>query len=242
MPVQPQNIIAAYERLETAERPEDMLGVGPHVAELTGAAEYGLITMEIETARGEAQVRNLVLHTGTLGAEALDLHLHDRAQWWSRQPAMLIRRPLPRLFLGDPQEAGEAFAHAGEQVANPRKAALCAFHKVDNRTVAAFLAAGFDFVPGVCEIAIFHGLAGQLSANAMTLRGRAAAGLSQRERECLLWSARGKTSAEIAGILELSEHTVNHYLTNAAIKLGASNRVHAIIRAMILGLLQPGDI
>lgn len=62
--------------------------------------------------------------------------------------------------------------------------------------------------------------------------------LSIRERECLTWTAEGKTSEEIAIILELSVHTVNHYLTSAARKLNAVNRLHAVARAMRLGLLK----
>ncbi len=61
--------------------------------------------------------------------------------------------------------------------------------------------------------------------------------LSSRETECLTWTASGKTSAEIAIILRLSEHTVNHYLAAACQKLGATNRVHAVYKAMRAGIL-----
>jgi len=55
--------------------------------------------------------------------------------------------------------------------------------------------------------------------------------ITVREMECLRWTANGKTSSEIATILSLSEHTVNHYLNRAAAKLGASNRTHAVAKA-----------
>lgn len=61
--------------------------------------------------------------------------------------------------------------------------------------------------------------------------------LSQRELECLLWTAEGKTSEDIAIILQLSVHTINHYLTAATRKLNAVNRLHAVARAMRCGLL-----
>lgn len=61
--------------------------------------------------------------------------------------------------------------------------------------------------------------------------------LSTRERECLQWTASGKTSQEIAAILELSEHTVNHYLSAACQKLGAVNRAHAVAKSIRSGLL-----
>lgn len=62
-------------------------------------------------------------------------------------------------------------------------------------------------------------------------------GLTARERECLVWTAAGKTSGEIATILKLSEHTVTHYLGIACQKLDAVNRVHAVSKAMRAGLL-----
>lgn len=63
--------------------------------------------------------------------------------------------------------------------------------------------------------------------------------LSRREIECLKWSAEGKTSWEIARILVLSERTIVFHLSNAAQKLGAINRRHAVARAIALGLILP---
>ena len=62
--------------------------------------------------------------------------------------------------------------------------------------------------------------------------------ISMREQSCLAWTAEGKTSEEIGLILELSPHTVNHYLGSAARKLGASNRMHAVAKALRLGLIE----
>ncbi len=62
--------------------------------------------------------------------------------------------------------------------------------------------------------------------------------LSPREAECLAWTAAGKTSAEIASILDISEHTINHYLGSICQKLNAQNRAHAVSKAMRMGLLK----
>lgn len=59
--------------------------------------------------------------------------------------------------------------------------------------------------------------------------------LTERETQCLVWTAAGKTSPEIAVILELSEHTVNHYLASSCQKLSAVNRAHAVAKALRLG-------
>ena len=63
--------------------------------------------------------------------------------------------------------------------------------------------------------------------------------LTLRERECLLWAAEGKTGGEIADILKITERTVTFHLQNAGNKMGASNRQHAIARALSMGLIAP---
>ncbi len=63
--------------------------------------------------------------------------------------------------------------------------------------------------------------------------------LSPRERECLLWVARGKTSWEISGILHISEVTVNNMIASARRKLGVASRSQAVARAIALGLIAP---
>lgn len=65
-----------------------------------------------------------------------------------------------------------------------------------------------------------------------SLRHNLADHLSKRESQCLTWSSAGKTSWEIAHILEISERTVNFHIYNAIRKLGASNRKHAISIAL----------
>lgn len=62
-------------------------------------------------------------------------------------------------------------------------------------------------------------------------------GLTRREMECLHWAAQGKTSWETARILEVAEVTVNFHLKNVMKKLSVSNRVHAVARAVALGLI-----
>ena len=65
--------------------------------------------------------------------------------------------------------------------------------------------------------------------------------LKPRECESLQWAAAGKTSAETATILSLSIHTVNQHLADATTKLRASNRVHAVAKALHLGLISPPE-
>lgn len=61
--------------------------------------------------------------------------------------------------------------------------------------------------------------------------------LTQREIDCLNWTAAGKTSVEISDILSLSEHTVNHYLNRATKKLDTVNRTQAVAKALRMGII-----
>lgn len=63
--------------------------------------------------------------------------------------------------------------------------------------------------------------------------------LTPREREVLLWAARGKTGWEIGQILNLTARTVTYHVENARSKLGAASRAQAVVMAMTLGLIRP---
>jgi len=63
--------------------------------------------------------------------------------------------------------------------------------------------------------------------------------LNDRELECLTWSARGKTSPEIAAILGLSKRTVNFHIENACRKLNVSTRTEAVVKATSGRLIDP---
>lgn len=61
--------------------------------------------------------------------------------------------------------------------------------------------------------------------------------LSSREVEVLQWTGDGKTSAEISEILNISERTVNFHIGNAMSKLNTANKVAAVVRAAMFGML-----
>ena len=61
-------------------------------------------------------------------------------------------------------------------------------------------------------------------------------GLTGREIECLRRCKEGDTNVEIAAVLNISEKTVEFHLTNAMRKLGARNRVAAVVAAIKEGL------
>lgn len=68
---------------------------------------------------------------------------------------------------------------------------------------------------------------------------RSGAILTTREKDCLQWSAMGKTSWEIAKILNISERTANFHFGNAMRKLGVTSRNQAVARAISQRLICP---
>lgn len=63
--------------------------------------------------------------------------------------------------------------------------------------------------------------------------------LTARERECLTWMATGRTAAQVAATLSLSEATIIYHLSKARRKLDATNSRHAISKALSLRLIAP---
>jgi DNA-binding NarL/FixJ family response regulator len=63
--------------------------------------------------------------------------------------------------------------------------------------------------------------------------------LSSREREVVAAVAQGKSNADIAGELFLSEATVKTHITRTFVKLGVSNRVQLTIFAYEAGVVVP---
>lgn len=60
--------------------------------------------------------------------------------------------------------------------------------------------------------------------------------LTHRELECIRWVAAGKTDADIAGLLGVSQTTVRSHIDQARRKLGARTRAQAITRLVLSGL------
>jgi DNA-binding CsgD family transcriptional regulator len=107
------------------------------------------------------------------------------------------------------------------------QAGLVVFHgpeiTLDHRAVHETHARAFALFAGVTRL--------------KPLQGGKGLTISKRELECLSLTANGLTSEEIATELGLSVHTANQYLTNTTQKLNAVNRMHAVAKALRLGLI-----
>lgn len=62
--------------------------------------------------------------------------------------------------------------------------------------------------------------------------------LSDREYEVLSLMAKGRNNKAIASELNISENTVKFHVTNVMIKLGASDRTHAVVKALRQGIIK----
>jgi LuxR family transcriptional regulator, quorum-sensing system regulator CciR len=67
-------------------------------------------------------------------------------------------------------------------------------------------------------------------------------GLSQRQLECMVLAARGKSDVDIATLLGLSVDTVHTHMENAKRRFNCSTRMTAVVRALYSGQLVFADI
>lgn len=81
---------------------------------------------------------------------------------------------------------------------------------------------------------------GHVPDRSVPLRRLANGLLSERESQCLIESARGKTTSEIGHTLQISERTVAFHLANVRRKLDAANSRHAVSKALSLRLIATG--
>lgn len=63
--------------------------------------------------------------------------------------------------------------------------------------------------------------------------------LTAREVECMRLAAQGLTIGETARRIQVAERTVEFHLGNAMRKLGATNKLRAVVVALQLKLIEP---
>lgn len=104
--------------------------------------------------------------------------------------------------------------------------------------------AGDRPLPSPAEMATLHLISQHIFSRLYALMGDLGEKLvlSTREIECLVWSARGKTSSECATILGVAESTVAGYIASLNRKLHAQNKTQMIAIAYELGLISNANV
>jgi DNA-binding CsgD family transcriptional regulator len=77
----------------------------------------------------------------------------------------------------------------------------------------------------------------QIALDAEGLNDPESVRLTERERECLIWAALGKTDEDIATILGISRWTVVAHFQSAKFKLKSLNRTGAVAAALRIGAI-----
>jgi DNA-binding CsgD family transcriptional regulator len=154
-----------------------------------------------------------------------------RPSWWSGERESASTRAFEtlataqRTALGLPDMPGIAFPVYGDQGV----AGMMAFFGTG-------IALADDRLP------VIHGrcfaLFGEVTRLPPSNEAERRPAVSPRELEFLKLTANGYTSDEIAVVLNLSVHTTNQHLTRIAMKLNAVNRMHAVAKALRLGLIE----
>lgn len=65
--------------------------------------------------------------------------------------------------------------------------------------------------------------------------------LTPRERDCLRLTGQGHSEKEVALALDISPNTVRVHIEKVKRKLGASNKAHALILALLAGEMMLAD-
>ena len=95
--------------------------------------------------------------------------------------------------------------------------------------------------PTLHALGMMYGALG-LPLSELDVEPRTKRGFSAREKECLLWAARGKSDWDTGMILGLAERTVSMHCDRARARLGARTRLQALATALKLGWITADEI
>lgn len=227
----PQRCLSVADLLATARRLAADAGAAEFAIFFIGAArERGRLTPLLDSDHPSVSPASRIL-SSNFGDEVVKRAVSSTIpSWWSGERESVSTRALAALAnvhqtpLGLPDMPGLAFPVYGER----NLAGLIAF-------------SGTEIVLDEPGVARLHACCFRLFADVVRLGLCEVAQLpnvTQRELDCLRLTADGYTSEEIAVVLGLSVHTTNQYLTKIAMKLNAINRIHAVSKALRLGLIE----
>jgi LuxR family quorum-sensing system transcriptional regulator CciR len=155
---------------------------------------------------------------------------------WSQLPKMIPLTRVDRAMLeaAAAQGVGDGFtvpAHVPGEVNGS-----CSFATARGRPLQA------EHLATAQLVGAFAFEAARRLVNRDQQKQRDPARFSDRERDCLIWIARGKTDTEIAAILGLSAETVHQYVKHARANYDAVSRSQLVAHALFSGTISFMDI
>jgi DNA-binding CsgD family transcriptional regulator len=159
-------------------------------------------------------------------------------QWLSTH-APIIVRDVPRMLTPDravplrswPGSAGTVAVHAQLDSTGTRGLLFCFGSVAPSDTLDESLRYMTPF--------LFSALAKAFWAPTRSVDCRA---LTSREIEVIEWMYCGKTNEEIASLLSISVYTVKNHVQKILLKLSATNRTQAVLRAVDAGIVRNPDL
>lgn len=195
---------------------------------------------------GEARVLRYMM--GKVNAEWETLYGEDRLA----QQDPRLRRALTSsepfflsevLAVADVKEGERSMVHQAQQF-GIKESYVLPHRTGDNRQFAVVLIGPGQPINGIYRVAV-HTLASAFLLAALRIEGAVLGRLEKLDRptltirqlQCLEWSRRGKSSADIGKILGLSSRTIDEHIAMACKVLEVRTRVQAVSTALALGLL-----
>lgn len=155
---------------------------------------------------------------------------------WSEVPAMIKMTPEDRFVLDQAYRVGIGDGFTIPSSVPGETLGSCSFA----------VSAGEAFPPEIHFICqLVGGFAFQAARRLSGMRDFAAGNppiLTDRQRDCVLWAAKGKTDWEISVILGVSHETVIQHLKHARERYGVQKRALLAVRALFDGLICFSDI
>lgn len=172
-----------------------------------------------------------------------DYYMHDpvlaasertvAAFTWCELPQLVPMTPRRRRFMDSARQRGLGQGYTVPIHVPGEATGLCSFVNAHNRALPDAA------LPAMQYVACF---AFEAARRLAVRPASAPPKLTQRQLECVVLAARGKSTWVVGELLGLSQQTVHKYLENAKRRYGVSTRTELIVRALHDGLLSFNDV
>ncbi|OYQ26434.1 hypothetical protein CHU93_12185 [Sandarakinorhabdus cyanobacteriorum] len=155
---------------------------------------------------------------------------------WSNLPDLLPLNPRQRQYMAQARAAGLAEGYTVPIHIPGQASGLVSFVVAGNSPLPE------DSLPAAQYLACFAFEAARRLRLAETGANPAAPRLTQRQLDCLVLAARGKSNWVAGQLLGLSGDTVHKYLEAAKQRYGVSSRTELVVRALFDGQISFADV